>query len=306
MKSSVSDFEAQEKLFAILGRLKDCILKLPESFQKKQIGTFWESSSTRAPFEEELTLKQLASFDPEILIRKRSFTSDKMIALTTALEKAMNLEIASTLPFNNSTSFLKPKLEVIKHPVINLQIKPNKELTPLASVFFEGFLSKIHTIFRPENHFVSFFERLLSLIPSDEFTLWYLSDKQPTAKNSKLIKELFLQFLPEVWLHWQTALSGSGASSRYLVQSYCIKPSDKNAVLEASYIIKPILLALDALPVVIEKKYLEGHFTFSIETSQQIYKALKGKQIKSKKEFIEKMSLPFPLFDVLLLWDTLN
>lgn len=53
------------------------------------LGEVWTDSDTRAPFEEMITLKQLAKLSARSLLAKRSMTAEKIVAITNAVRRAM-------------------------------------------------------------------------------------------------------------------------------------------------------------------------------------------------------------------------
>ncbi len=68
--------------------------KLRSSERLSQVGTrkvkeYWPPNSVRAPFEESLTLHQIAEIDQEQLLRKRSLSENKVKALTAAIDAVL-------------------------------------------------------------------------------------------------------------------------------------------------------------------------------------------------------------------------
>lgn len=53
------------------------------------LGSFWVDNDVRAPFEELITLKQLAHMSVRSLLAKRSMTGAKIVAITNAVQRAM-------------------------------------------------------------------------------------------------------------------------------------------------------------------------------------------------------------------------
>jgi len=65
------------------------------------LGKFWVDNGTRAPFEEMITLSQLARMSSRSLLAKRSMTPAKIVAITNAVRHAMR-ELSLTSPANSS------------------------------------------------------------------------------------------------------------------------------------------------------------------------------------------------------------
>ena len=75
---------------ALFKALKDLKRLDPALLSSKALKEFWDNSFPVAPFEEELTFKQLAMLEYENLIKKRSVTPEKMMAISIAIERFRN------------------------------------------------------------------------------------------------------------------------------------------------------------------------------------------------------------------------
>jgi hypothetical protein len=60
-----------------------------KSIQDYKLEKFWNHCDTKAPFEQDLTIKQFLSLDLEAVLLKRSVTSTKILAIVNAIENAM-------------------------------------------------------------------------------------------------------------------------------------------------------------------------------------------------------------------------
>ncbi len=60
-----------------------------EVYGNEALGKFWVDKNVRAPFEELITLRQLAHMSVRSLLAKRSMTGEKIVAITNAAKQAM-------------------------------------------------------------------------------------------------------------------------------------------------------------------------------------------------------------------------
>lgn len=92
----------------------------------KLLSTFWKPEWTRAPFEEALTLRQIAEFDVGTLLKKRTMSSRKVTTIVLALRQALEA-------LNSGQSTVVPalaKLENNPAPQLSALQRPEKRNSP--------------------------------------------------------------------------------------------------------------------------------------------------------------------------------
>jgi hypothetical protein len=77
-------YEAQVKFEEAMLRLKGS-----QKADHRIVGSFWEKEWVRAPAEEALTIKQLSTIGADNIVKKRSTTPQKMIALAKVIDKVL-------------------------------------------------------------------------------------------------------------------------------------------------------------------------------------------------------------------------
>lgn len=296
---SVSVFEAESMLQESMH-----LLKKPENLEpikEKLVGDFWEDHWVRAPFEECMTFKQLSSIHFDTLIKKRSFDCDKMVALSHAIKKALSSKTAHAIPPTPPNISLHEPLA------------PIKGLPTIASALYTGLKQFAYGL--PEGHALAVAaQKLFEGIDPLACTAAWLTvhyDTQCAARltgvstseivtltkqSFKQIAALFQYTAPECYLHWTTALTGAGASSHYLFSPYLYaKNIPQEFVADLSLV---FLRAIGAEPIVIQRKVLPGHFSFSPHTAPKILSALKIPKKAPLGAIRNILSLPFPYFDI--------
>jgi hypothetical protein len=276
--------DAEQRFTEVFQRLKRTVQSSPQADEK--IGTFWDPEWQRAPFEEELTLRQLASLTIDVLIKKKSFNPEKMTALAIALERGLG-EQKKTL------SLVPPAVTVQHHEQL---LQADFSLPVEAIIAFYGRQQLARDVFQ-ETQFHRFFNQIFDLIADK--TIQDPWQSSPKTKDDKKILHCAQETIPEVLIHFRTALTGPGTSTDHLLLPYAITPAMLPA---AEHLCAPLLRALHAHPIVLNKKTIPNHYSLHPESAATIYKALKGSSIKSKEKFKETFSLPFPFFDLHLIF----
>ena len=286
--------DAEAKFNEVFLRLKNEIADSP--YKDRKVGSFWDEEWHRAPFEEELTLKQIASLSTDALVKKKSFDTDKMIALAIAVERA--LDRAAIEPNTTETTPVQLKL-VSSRSEQQVQksvwIEPSEDLTADQALAWYGLQSAAAAIFFNTPLYAVFKNLFLHFPNTIEPNEWMLGTITLQEIDRKKIEEMVAVESPEILIHWRTALSGSGASIHTLTFPYGMKAKDEHV---GERLLLPILSALGATSVTLGKRKIPGHYTLHPETAPAIFKALKGNKIKEKDLFSQTFSLPFPFFNL--------
>lgn len=276
--------DAEQRFTDAFQRLKRTVQHTPNADQK--IGTFWDPEWQRAPFEEELTLRQLASLTIDVLIKKKSFNPDKMVALALAIERGLSDQ-------KKTLSLVPPAVAGQQHEQL---IRANFSQPVDAIISFYGRQQLARDVFQ-ETQFHRFFNQIFDRIAQKTIQDPWIGS--PKTKDDKQILHCAQETIPEVLIHFRTALTGPGTSTDHLLLPYAITPAMLPA---AEYLCAPLLRALHAHPIVLNKKTIPSHYSLHPESAATIFKALKGSSIKSKEKFKETFSLPFPFFDLHLIF----
>lgn len=304
--SEISRFEAESKLFDALQLLRN-----PENMEKirdRIVGDFWNPEFRRAPFEECLTFKQLASIQYDTLIKKRSLDSDKMVALADAVRKAVREPTSgrSSASSNHTSSNFNSTKQFVTWE------KAEKFTDVSASLFCLGIVASLN-LMSPDHPYVRVLKRMFQGFNPDEFlTVWFssqdrakdclalginLTEKEIVTlanKSSAKMRVMIAEESPELQLHWSTALSGAGAYLETLVSPYFTTAVSSNLYYEVSRV---LIWALGGRPVIIGERPLKDHYSLSPVTAGSVVKAISSGK-KTKTELRDTFSLPFPFFDL--------
>jgi hypothetical protein len=276
--------DAEQRFTDVFSRLKKTVQTSPNADEK--IATFWDADWQRAPFEEELTLRQLASLTVDTLTKKKSFNTEKMIALALALERGLgDGKKTLSLVTNNHTESDK-----------NLFYKADFTESVETIIYFYGRQKLAQEVFKG-TQFEKFFTSVFGAISRKDIQDPWATESK--IKDEKVILQYAQDTIPEVLIHFRTALTGPGTSTKHLLLSYNIA---QETLAAAEELILPLLFSIKAKQVVINKKIIPSHYSLHPESSATIFKALKGHTIKSKEKFKDTFSLPFPFFDVELIF----
>lgn len=121
--TNVSVGEAESQLFNTLRTLKAS--PLFKKVRSRLVGDFWDVDWVRAPFEESLTMHQIAEVDFETLVKKRSFTPAKMMGVAEAIRRCLkNDETATKIPLSDVIDVTKLLVQFVQ------LVTHSKKLTP--------------------------------------------------------------------------------------------------------------------------------------------------------------------------------
>ena len=120
----VSSVEAEIKLTKALSKLRMSPRFPPIALNR--LGDYWDPEWVRAPFEEALTLAQLSQLKPQTLLEKRSFTTQKLLHLVAAIDRALSdngVEVAGTSPPlpNPAAIEIARQSDTSNRPVISIE-----------------------------------------------------------------------------------------------------------------------------------------------------------------------------------------
>ena len=296
-------FEAETRFIDAFQILKRKLKDLPDAEEK--VGAFWDKDWVRAPFEEELTLRQLASLSTEILIKKKSFTADKMTALSYALEKAVSAPTSSTAHSKSIPAAVNQDSVRSITPYSFLSLDG---ATADEAIYFLGLQTASRDIFSQQESYSRFMSEVFSAVAAGTLVNpWSNAKKAPTKTQSEKANAFILNIasmhIPEVLLHLRTALTGPGSAIAVILSPYGLPEKD---FVIGEKLLLPLLHALGASIIRIEKKEIPGHYSTHPDTAGTIFKALKGKSLKDKTKFIDTFSLPFPFFDLEIVWKAIR
>ena len=82
---SFSSSEAELKLITLLGKLRS--ISTIAQFHDRKLGDFWHPEWPKAPFEQLMTVRQVLEINIDAVLKKRSFTGQKLSAFMQALER---------------------------------------------------------------------------------------------------------------------------------------------------------------------------------------------------------------------------
>lgn len=94
--------EAARRLSDVLERIRGSAKF--SSFSNTRLGRYWLKGWPRAPFEEELTIKQICELNVDVILRKKSLTPLKVGAIVTALERCFDSQRAATALNSGATA----------------------------------------------------------------------------------------------------------------------------------------------------------------------------------------------------------
>lgn len=297
----VSIFEAEILLSDAMALLKKSANLEP--IKTKIVGDYWEETWRRAPFEECMTFKQLASIQFDNLIRKKSLDSDKMVALSFAIRKALAAE----------QSVSEPTEVAAKKTEHTIPLPVNLNLPPTVAALYIGL--KQFALAIPDGHSLGIAAQKCfeTLEPIECVAAWLVSSysievaalllgssqmsvASRCKKAKKNIASIFHYAAPECYLHWSTALTGPGASIKYLTSPYLYAKGIPKEFIESLCFI--FLDAIGAQHIELNKRKMPDHFSLTPKTAQKILDALKISPKASNESIKKVLSLPFPFFDI--------
>lgn len=308
-------WEAEACFQEVLGRVRSTTdLHL---LQAHPIGDYWEEGWARAPFEECLTLKQILGIDLQSFIRKRSMTAEKLVAISYAMDKC--LTGAPTLPQPTHAPSLKLKQEPKREhdrawAAISPLVPPSVALIPEMVLREGASLPRGTTLARIALE-------IPKILSAEVVTiLWLLGEvgekevhgrtglplktiRSAVKDGHRALAELLQRVTPEVYLHWNTALTGPGAKEESLFSPYIATEGSLPFQLG---MLRTLVQGIGATPPLINKKPLPGHWTLHPETAWKMIKAMKGSLKGSTAKKRELLSLPFPFYDLDLLLKSLS
>ena len=193
-----STTELERQIVSLTSDIKQ--LKGFESFKNKPVGDFWISTSIKAPFEECLTIHQVCNISIENLLKKRSFTSEKVISFINAL---INLKILNTekeiAPSQNETEKPSSQLSLIQaKPVDTKPLKAWKPTFEMSSLTLQMIVNialeqsrKGHLLHTP---FAKIISGIPDIISCDEFIVAWLSSSEGDLLAEEILKESNIDF----------------------------------------------------------------------------------------------------------------
>jgi hypothetical protein len=290
------DAQTETIFYATLKELKEKISSLAN--KNHLLGQYWNQTDSRAPFEEELTLSQLASLDPGMLLKKKSITQEKILALTHAVRTALDRGRLSLVK-NLDTTNLDYSVKELASKIITIT-KDQKNHSDDELLHILGTFSAA-SMLSAKHDFIGLLENILTQIGSKDFVKLFdnkFSKKQGAQILSK-VDQTLASTLPELHLHWRTALSGAGASLQALLSPYLSSSFNDSKTQLVLPIFKILLQAINASEVKISKSIIMGHYTLTPEVAPKLYKALKPKRdFKSAEDVKEHLASAFPFFDL--------
>ncbi|RIL11797.1 MAG: hypothetical protein DCC75_01635 [Proteobacteria bacterium] len=254
----ITPSQAETKLTEILDKIR-----AHERFERcksKRLEEFWDPAWPSAPFEQQLTVKQVSEMKVSNLLKKRSLSAAKVTAFMESLERAYQfIERQSLAPDSREAASAGGAI-----PAETFKSRWNEDLGQSNST--------LHALFRyielqcalaglspkPFSKFISTIPRSLSA--QDFLAAFYSLDTKPDKLSGilgcsqselgdrqtrvfKFLAETIPKACPELWLQWQMILNGPGVQVVALLAPY----SDPN--LDGSFqntIVCMILSAIEA------------------------------------------------------------
>ena len=228
-ESTISSVEAERKLREAITAYKSH----PHSgvVSDRPLGAFWRKSWARSPFEEALTLSQLASLDLPTLLKKRTMTTKRIAMIAEAVESAV-AEINKSAADNNE---LEDEVESLPEEVTHLRrsrtpqtnlhltwaatvsdLRPEKSAAP---TLFEVQLNAVPVGDDPT---VEMFRTIIRTLSAEEFVELLDSDSVESspsleAARNKLSDALWSSHSAVLGI-WKAALSAPGIDVKVLIQ----------------------------------------------------------------------------------------
>lgn len=228
--------EAELKLMDLIRKLKNAphFEKIKELYLKD----FWLPEWPSAPFEQAMTLKQVAELNIESVLKKRSFSGQKVTAFMQALERSITAPFvagsAADSPDTPSSLSLRASLSNSHEEIWRLKDSPLPGYAKSALRNFEaaGYQPKSpHSLLR-------IMKRVPHILAAEDFWLLWIQEEHPEhwrdliessllsrsestlpSARELLLKELLLS-CPDIHYHWLSALSAPGITLDALVHAH--------------------------------------------------------------------------------------
>jgi hypothetical protein len=310
----LSSVEAERRLSDAITALKNSprfhLLKL------SRLGDFWEAGWPRAPFEEALTLQQIAEMKVAVMLEKRSFGGAKILHVVRALERAVGephrgdappmISVVKSespaqvtpAPQNAPVFWHAGGAKLPAHAVAILKYIENLAAAPRQQrVLFGALIARLPEILTATEAAVVWFRQesdndivasLLHLSPA-------ATSEHYAAANLK-VAALFRETAPSESRSWLLALQSPGISLEELLGVYPEAELPPEAVAALARI---VLGALGASHPLVFGESLERYYTLNPEGAELLIKRLIGSFPQSEDVVLReiKVVLPFMRFE---------
>jgi len=287
-KPVLSSVEAEKKLTEALAALRSS--PRFSTVRLSRLGDFWDGSWPRAPFEEALTLQQVADMKVQAMLEKRSFGPAKIVHVIKAIERAIgstpqasstnrsDAAAPSRQPLHSSRSSPAPRWNVESERL------PGHALATLR--YLESFSESVDA---ERNPVVKLLSRLPETLTAREAAVsWFRQESDndivaglmhmaPAAAadayeaGNRKIRALFLDLAPSESRSWELALHGAGVTLKALLGVYPDGGAPRETLTAAA---KMILGALGAKHPFVFGRTLGDYYTRAPEAAELILKRL--------------------------------
>lgn len=209
----LSSIEVAKRLQALFDQLRIHPL-LPQN-GNRHLSDYWEKETLRAPFLEELSLREICHFQVDTLLKKRSVTPQKAVLLIEALERAVNSFGALPTESSGASSSL------LAVPIVDRNL-PEKWQECLDGSWNCGELALLYTL-HIERQLTPLrndpLNRLLYALcnmKGEEILGTFLPRKDEVGPSLEVSQELLRSTIPEAFEFWKGQLRQVGVSAEQL------------------------------------------------------------------------------------------
>lgn len=302
----LSSVQAERLLLDAFSR----IAKNQEVLQLK-IGDYWEEKDIRDPFIADLTFKQLISLQVDNLLKKRSFSANKISGLLTAVDNAINsLNSAAEAEVQSGSENIHLPHTKQKIPSAKWQLLGSNASSTLIALCNSLEEERDKSYF--ENGFLSnLLRQLLDNLSQRQFlALWFASegvldsveklfDLSKAALYSEfneaklLVKKIIISDFPEekVWI--ESLLIGIGTEEAIFFHPY--QQSAINLSVRQG-LMRIVLLALGATEPQVLGQVIKGYWTLRSDGLSALLRIIADcKDKKEQQNLLKELAPQFPV-----------
>ncbi len=285
-----------------------------DSDLSRRLADLWEPSWPSAPFEQQLTLKQLLDLDVEVILRKRSFTAIKLATLTKLVEKVLQLPEQSDRngesegALSRTSKQSSPHSETPRvHTLVGAEDLVSKAMAS-ALWGFEEFLLQL-----PEEHPLHrIFIPLDKIISAPDLAALMSLDEEPTSPGSETavldvplsaVSRRVKENDPALASSWTASLSGPGVHLSQLCEmvpplqpGLLQKPGQASFSSPFVQAVTICIRALGATPVLFKNAPVAGYWSLNSAVFSMLAESLLPQLRSEPAKARSLLAKTFPLF----------
>lgn len=241
--SRLSSSELQNRLLAAVKQLSEA--PNLDALRNKRLDEFWGKEAVQEPFLQCLTFQQFITLDASVLVKKRSFTEQKALALIEAIHTAIG---DCNGPEKHATDWKQTRTAPIEKATIQETAVSWKQGALEIPVYIQGFLrfyeEQCKRCSAQDGALSTLLHNVPKVITADDAAISVLAFEQGVEgaamgmgcdaehaqkaiyRAADILKQLMDTLVPQLKAHWISALNSPGVREDALLAPYAIKGVD--------------------------------------------------------------------------------